>query len=115
MYLTFGQQVYSAESGVQGKFVFEDVTPGRFNLLAERTGYIRFQHPTLIALDPGQSMTGISVKMTPQGVIAGSVIDEEGEPFPNANVTLYRTVRGPDGKNQFARQRTLPRTRMRPS
>jgi Carboxypeptidase regulatory-like domain len=101
LYLNFGELIYTAESNAVGNFVFEDIAPGRYMLTAERAGYISVQNPAWVALDPGQSMTGVSVKLTPQAIIAGRVVDEEGEPLPNAAVTLVRTVRGQDGAKQI--------------
>ncbi|HEX5431624.1 MAG TPA: carboxypeptidase-like regulatory domain-containing protein [Bryobacteraceae bacterium] len=99
---------YATESDAQGNFVFEDIEPGEYTLSAERAGYIGRTYSkghstdiaTPIKLSPGQNLTGISLKMTPQGVIAGSVMNEDGEPFPNAAVTVYRR-RYANGRRQF--------------
>jgi hypothetical protein len=66
---------YTTASDTDGNFVFEDVDPGRYNLSADRTGYVRtvygskgFNIPTTpLTLSASQKMTGVLIKMTPAG------------------------------------------------
>ncbi len=76
----------------QGNFEFDEVTPGRYMLAAERTGYLNslYQGPKgpILTIKNGQTMTGVAMKMTPQSIIAGRVVDDEGEPLPGASVSV---------------------------
>jgi hypothetical protein len=90
-------QAYAASSDAQGKFMFDDLAPGRYTLSSERAGYLRTNYTagssgpiTVLDLTSGQTLTGIAIKMTPQAVISGKVTDENGEPYPNSRVDLSR-------------------------
>ena len=50
----------------------------------------------MIKLAPGQRLTGLELKLGPLAVIAGRVVDDQGEPVVSASVTamLYRYVSG---------------------
>ena len=86
---------YSTSTDAQGSFLFENLDPGRYNLSAERTGYLRATYSangrsasSVLDLTSGQQLTGISLKMTPQAVISGTITNEDGEPYPNAVVSV---------------------------
>lgn len=95
---------YAAASDKEGKFVFEDVTPGTYILSAERTGYLRRYYgarsttagATQIKLDAGQVMKDVVIKLTPQGMIFGRVVDEDGDPLPwfSVQASHWMFVRG---------------------
>jgi hypothetical protein len=86
--------VKSGMSDDSGMFKIVNVPPGNYGLSGSRTGYVsesRFNTRTqTIQLGPGQRVSDILIKLTPQGVIAGSVLDEDGDPIPLAAVILYR-------------------------
>ena len=79
-----------------GKFVFEDVLPGRYTLSAERTGFLRQNYGArgaapgspgvVLTLAAGQIMKDLNFKLVPQGVIAGRVTDSDGDPMPGLEV-----------------------------
>ncbi len=89
---------YTAASDAEGKFLFEDVTPGKYYLSAQRTGYVNQQYGakssgtagTPLTLDAGQEMKDLVFKLIPQGMIFGRVVDEDGEPLPNYSVQALR-------------------------
>ncbi len=91
---------YAAPTDGGGKFVFEDVTPGTYILSAERTGYLRRYYgarsttagATQIKLDGGQGMKDVVIKLTPQGMIFGKVVDEDGDPISGASVSAWRWI-----------------------
>ncbi len=84
-------------SDAAGNFVFDDVEPGRYTLSAERAGYVRGAHgprpnaATPLVLAAGQKLTGISIKLAPEGVISGKITDEDGDPVARAQVMLYQS------------------------
>jgi hypothetical protein len=88
---------FSATTNSEGGFVFEQLEPGSYSLLALRTGYLGYRYGTqssgsassTLSLSPRQSMTGIELKMVPQGVITGKAVDDQGDPVENATVRLF--------------------------
>ena len=86
--------VMSGMSDDGGRFKLDNVAPGNYGLSGSRTGYVsesRFNaRNQTIQLDPGQRLSDILIKLTPQGIIAGSVLDEDGDPMPYVQVMLYR-------------------------
>src|SRR5690349_14798540 len=72
-----------------GKFKLENLTPGSYQISVSRTGYVpesayRFGGRNwIIKIDRGQHLNDLAIKLTPQGVIAGYVFDESGDPFRN--------------------------------
>ena len=82
----------AADVDFQGNFHFDDVPPGRYMLAAGRTGYLpryyESAHGPVFTLSAGQKLTDIVIRMSPQGIIAGRVVDEEREPLPGLTVTI---------------------------
>jgi protocatechuate 3,4-dioxygenase beta subunit len=95
---------YSETTDNEGKFVFEDVPAGRYTLSAEKPGFVTSRYGarsntspgTQLMLAAGAEMKDLSIKMTPQGVIAGKVLDQDGDPVATAQVQAmrYSYVRG---------------------
>lgn len=83
-----------------GKFVFDDVAPGRYMLSAEKPGFVTARYGarsntllspgTQLNLTPGMAMKDLAIKMTPQGVIAGKVVDQDGDPVISVQVQAMR-------------------------
>src|ERR1700733_1807716 len=93
---------YAVMSDAEGKFVLDDVNPGRYKLMADRPGYIRVTYRTsggFLNLGPGQVLKDIRLTITPQGVIAGRVVDEDGDPITEVSVQamVWRTMNGVRG------------------
>ncbi|MEX2260908.1 MAG: carboxypeptidase regulatory-like domain-containing protein [Bryobacteraceae bacterium] len=92
------RQSWAATSGDGGGFLFENIPPGRYQLAAERNGFVRQSYGaragspvgTPITLDTGQRMEGLEFKLTPQAVIVGKVVDEEGEPVTGSQIMVLR-------------------------
>src|SRR5258708_25204125 len=85
---------YSVMSNAEGKFVFDQVDPGGYNLTADRNGYIhaayRSSGGTLLNVGPGQTIKNIRLVITPLGVIAGHVVDEDRDPITEVRVLAMR-------------------------
>jgi protocatechuate 3,4-dioxygenase beta subunit len=98
----------SAETDEKGAFTFHDLEPGRYQMYAERTGFARQAYGarrnalqgTSLALTAGQEMKELVFKLSPNAVISGCVLDEDGDPLPNAPVMALRTIYQ-RGKKQF--------------
>lgn len=88
---------YEATSGSDGAFAFENVEVNSYRLFVQRRGYLEFiyEEPDLKVSFPiasGQQKT-VEVRMTAPSFLSGRVTDEEGEPFPDARVTIYSARR----------------------
>ncbi len=90
---------YPAVTDDRGAFIFENIKPGMYFLTAEHQGYLDGDYgeadgaEVQLKLAPGQILTDINVKLMPQGVISGRVVDEDGEAWPHAEVILLRAKR----------------------
>jgi Carboxypeptidase regulatory-like domain len=82
----------------EGKFSIENIDPGRYTLGAERQGFVTQNYGarrpsgpgTTLELKSSQALKDISFKLTPQGVIAGRVIDEDAEPVSGVSVQVLQ-------------------------
>jgi hypothetical protein len=91
-------QRYSTTTGSGGSFLMQDIEPGKYQLTVMKGGYARMQygarspgHPgTTLSFDPGQQMRDLVVRLMPQAVITGRVLDEDGEPVPQISLQLFR-------------------------
>jgi len=92
-----GQQAITTTE--DGKFAFPQVAPGRYSIRVSRTGFTRqgsgwtssvTPQAQVIQVAKGQSVTGVAVRLVPQGVISGRILDEDGDPVQRVNVAAYR-------------------------
>jgi protocatechuate 3,4-dioxygenase beta subunit len=88
----------TASTDSAGQFAITGIAPGKYRLSAERSGFIITQYGArgpnkpgaLLTLEAGQKSSDLTMRLTPQGVIAGRVLDEEGEPVANVDVQVLR-------------------------
>ena len=93
-----------AVSDNEGKFTIENIDPGRYTLAAERQGFVNQNYGasrptgpgTTLQLKASQAMNDIAFKLTPQGIIAGRVLDDDNEPVSGLSIQVqqYRYVLG---------------------
>ncbi len=91
---------YSETADNDGKFVFEDVAPGGYILSAAKPGFVTTRYGarsntspgTQLNLTAGMELKDLAVKMTPQGVIAGKVLDQDGDPVTSAQVQVMHNT-----------------------
>lgn len=88
---------YPAVTDDRGAFTIDNINPGMYVLTAEHQGYLDGEYGEAdgaaveLKLTPGQTLTDINVKLTPQAVVSGRVVDEDGEVWPHAFVHLRRS------------------------
>lgn len=94
----------AATTDAAGKFALANVDAGKYLLSAERNGFLRGEYGAKRAGRPGTSIDvqagavkrDLTIKLTPQGIVAGHVFDDEGEPLQNVFVQVLqkRYLRG---------------------
>ncbi len=91
---------YPTVTNEMGEFALESIspgTPGTYTLQAERQGFIETHFgdvrgvPIEIRLTSGQTLTDISIKLIPQAIISGRVVDEDGDVWTHSQVSLFRS------------------------
>jgi protocatechuate 3,4-dioxygenase beta subunit len=83
-----GPEGYGGIADASGQFRFEGVQQGEYTLRAERPGFLYSsygakapnQAGTNLILAPGQQITDLSIRLFPQAVISGRVVDDDGDP-----------------------------------
>lgn len=73
----------------EGRFSMVDVDPGAYRLTGKRSRYLDARQ-VMLQLDPDQNIAGLTYKLSPAGVIAGTVRDSDGEPVESAHVVIAR-------------------------
>jgi len=100
--------IYTAESDPEGHFHFDAVQPGRYRLLAEKTGFHQVNargHRSdggLLTVQPGEEITGLFFQMLQPGIIYGRVVDEDGDPLPAFGVSLLKRKPGKVARPELA-------------
>jgi hypothetical protein len=93
-------QAQAVSTNSAGRFVFLNVEPGQYRLIATRSGFVRTEYgqrslnrPGLpITVASGQNVREILLGLIPAGTIAGRVFDRDGEPLAGVNVQAYKYV-----------------------
>lgn len=86
----------SVVTAEDGKFVFENVSAGKYTLQGLKTGFVpgaydqHDQYSTAIVTGAGLDSENLILKLSPRAIISGRVLDESGEPARHAILTLYR-------------------------
>lgn len=86
------QAIITAEDG---RFVFPSVPAGKFSLTGMKRGFVSAgydqhdQFSTAIVTGAGLDTEHLVLKLAPNGIIYGKVLDEAGDPVRAARVTLY--------------------------
>jgi len=83
-----------------GAFVLTGIVPARYTIGVDREGYFALdplskEIPSVIALGPGDDLTGVKLRMQRMGSVTGRLVFQDGDPFPGGDLQL----RGPgDGR-----------------
>ena len=87
---------YTALTSPDGAFRIEGIVAGRYHLFAERTGLLDAEKQRgrtdgrILTLTAGQELKDLHLRLQAAAVVRGRVTDEDGEPLPNAEVTVLR-------------------------
>ena len=85
-------------SDSKGAFTLVDLDAGRYLLRGKRNGYLESSYGarraggegSVLQLQEGQALPDLKLKLSPAGVVAGTVRDSDGEPIAEAHVVLGR-------------------------
>ncbi len=92
-------QRYDTITTAGGRFAMRDMEPGQYRMRANKRGYGAGEYSTrrltagtgtTLSLDPGQHLKDVVLRMSPQAVITGRALDDDGEPLPNVGFFLFR-------------------------
>jgi len=84
---------YSATTDAEGKFEIDDVQPGHYIVVVERPGFVQSgtgSRQTSISVQPGSGKNELNLHMQPAAVISGKIVDLDGDPVRDVNVTATR-------------------------
>lgn len=82
----------------EGRFMLDELESAIYSLRAERAGYLSQSYGThtpamlgrAVDLTAGKRLSGVVITMTQQGVIAGTVTDEDGGSIAGVQVHVYK-------------------------
>lgn len=91
----------SALTDEQGRYVIDEAPPGSYVIVAEKPGMLRRAfNPTedaivgaMVVVKSGEVLRGMDIRLTPQGVVAGRVTDEDGAPVSGLLVAAMQSMR----------------------
>jgi hypothetical protein len=83
-----------------GRFELQRLDPGEYKLRVSRVGFVTNEYGQRKLGDPGATLTlrhgqqinDLVFRLIPAGVIAGRILDEDGEPLPSVEVSALREV-----------------------
>src|SRR5579864_409647 len=94
---------YTATSDQEGHFQIHGIEPGRYQMFAERTGFIevdqkrRRSRGLYLSFSAGQELQDQTLHMMAAAALTGRVLDEDGDAMSDADVRIYRRRFGPKG------------------
>ena len=92
------QVARTALTDADGRYDFRDLPAGRYSITASKPSFVSWSYgQTLpdglgrpLALSDNQTADNVDVRLIHGAVITGRIVDEFGEPVPNAAVTALR-------------------------
>ena len=89
---------YTAAADAGGKFTIKDIEPGKYRLSVQHSGFVNLQYGargpnrpgTTLSLGASQRMKDLSLRLAPQAVITGRIVDDKNEPVASASVRTMR-------------------------
>jgi hypothetical protein len=91
---------YTASSDVEGRFQVENVSPGRYRVFVEKTGFVGVNERGLksdsnvLTVQAGQSVADLVFRMLATAVISGRITDEDGDAMSGVRVIALKKIPG---------------------
>lgn len=121
--LETGRPTLGTQTDDRGYFVLRDISPGGYQLTAQRDGYLTatnfhrgtFRMPPRFSISPGETITDVTFRLRPWSVVSGRIRFEDGDPAVGVPVELYRQyhLRGRRGFTVVAKSATNDRGEFR--
>jgi hypothetical protein len=102
-------RTYATTTDAGGRFTLKNVERGRYRLRVSRNGFVDQEYGqktpndpgSILTLAPGQQVNDLLFRLIPWAVIAGRILNEDGEPLPWVQVTALREAYT-DGKRKLS-------------
>src|ERR1039457_5042154 len=99
---------YATLTDGHGTFAMKGIEPGKYEFSAQRVRFAETSYGArrpgragiTLSLDAGQQLTGVLFRLTPHAVIAGRILDQDGDPVEGVQVRTER-YRYTMGKRQL--------------
>ena len=96
--VTPGRPLMTTSTNSQGNYDLRDVPPGSYFVAATRSGYLELQYGQRrarerglsVEVKQGESIGRIDIALARGGVVAGHVVDENGEPYAGVMITVWQ-------------------------
>ena len=88
---------FLATTDENGSFTVQGLPAGTYEVAVERQGYVDSPawnapgSPVQLRLSPGDTLKGVTIPLAPQAVVTGRVLDEDGDAWIHAQVSVYRS------------------------
>jgi hypothetical protein len=106
---------HSTSTDAGGRFELKGIDPGRYRLMVRRDGFLTQEYGQKKPDDPGailtlrakQELNDLLFRLVPWAVIAGRVINDDGDPLPWVQINALREVYA-GGKKTLSSEATVP-------
>ena len=79
--------VYSAISDAEGQFTIDDIQPGQYVAILDRSGFVQSGTGNRrIWVQSGKGKDDLILRMQPAGVITGKIVDLDGDPMSDVDI-----------------------------
>ncbi len=89
-----GSQSKSTRADGNGHFLFQNVEPGSYRLIAERQGFFsddrKREYQPMFDVTEGQHVRNVPVRLIPSALVSGEILDEYNDPVQNVEVSLLK-------------------------
>ena len=86
------QQGAATATAADGTFAFKQLAPGRYELTAQKDGFLTQTAGSPLSLAPEQQLQHVNLTMIRGGSISGRVLDENGDLYPGGSIAVFQKV-----------------------